>query len=212
MPLSITQISLILLGLVLVFFGLIIYRSVIKLVGFIVGAGYGIYVAIVFSGSLGWDPLWILIAGVIFIVLLGVIGTYLAQLANALLFFLAGGLVGVVLGKIVMGMPAEEAMQALDFASLENLVRPQAGDLLWFLGGGIIFVISIDILVILAFTALGGGLIWYAIRPLHLMSPDWIIPLVIAVLGLMFQEGARRRISATQPVVRRKSRLPEEYR
>jgi hypothetical protein len=212
MAFSTTQIALVLLGLILVFFGLIIYRSVIKLVGFIVGAGYGIYVAIIFSGSLGWDPLWILIAGVIFVVLLGMIGTYLAQLANMLLFFLAGGLVGVVLGKIVMGMPAQEAVQALDFHSIESLVRPEAGDLLWFLGGGILFVISIDILVILAFTALGAGLIWYALRPLHLMSPDWVIPLVIGILGLMFQEGARRRIASTQPVARKRARLPEEYR
>lgn len=209
---SITQIALILIGLVLVFFGLILYRSVIKLVGFLVGAGYAIYLAVVFSGSLGWDPLWILIGGIILIVVLGVIGTYVAQIANMLLFFLAGGLVGVVLGKILMGIPAEEAVQTLDFRSLENLVRPTAGDLLWFLGGGILFAISIDILVILAFSALGAGLIWYAIRPLGLMSPDWVIPLAIGILGLMFQEGARRRIPGTQPVVRRKRRLPEEYR
>jgi len=200
MPISFPQIALILLGLILAFFGLSIYKGFLKVLGFIVGAGYAIYLATLLAASADWDPVVIYVGAAVGVIVLGILGTFIAQFANALMFFLAGGLVGVVLGKILTGVPAEQAVEYLNPASITNLIRPEPGDLLWFLGGGFVFVIAIDVLIMLAFATLGAGLIWFAVRPLQLLQQDWLIPLVIGILGLMVQEGSRRRYVPPRPI------------
>jgi len=198
------QILIILLGLILVFAGLPIYRSALKVFGFIVGAAYGIYLFTIFAGALDWEPLFVLIAAAILVVILGVMGTFIAKFANALMFFLAGGLVGVILGKIAAGFHTQEIVNEINNAALIDLLRFKPSDILWFLGGGVVFIIALDILIMFALCFLGAGLIWYGIQPMDLMQPDWVIPLIIGILGLLFQQSMRMRARSKTDVPKRK--------
>lgn len=191
--LTTTNILLILLGFAFAFFGLPIYKGTIKLIGFLVGGAYGVYLFSIFAGTLHWEPVFIFLAGAILIIILGVIGVFIAQFANAALFFLAGGMVGVLLGKFIMGIPTEEVVgQAMNHGFLE-MIKPQSADLIWFLGGGFVFIVAIDALIMIALSALGAGILLFVLSPMHLMQPNWVIPLIVGVLGLITQESMRRR-------------------
>ncbi len=193
MDLSILQIAVLVLGLILAFFGLPLYHSALKLFGFLVGGAYGVYLFTVFGNSFNWEPMFVLIGAVILVVLLGFIGSHIMQFANALMFFLAGGLVGVIIGKVVAGFNAPELVGSIDSTSLSLLAKFEPTDLIWFLGGGFIFIIGMDILIMFALAALGAGLVWFVGRDLDIMQPDWAIPAAVGVLGLIVQEGIRRR-------------------
>ena len=130
------------------------------------------------------------------VLVLGVIGVFIAEFANVVMFFLAGGLVGIIVGKLIVGVPVDLALQSYTFEGFATLIQPELTDLLWFIGGGIVFIIALDSLVILALTLLGVAFMRFALTPLQLMQPDWVIPGVIGLLGLMFQEGMRRRAKA----------------
>ncbi|HEX9743899.1 MAG TPA: hypothetical protein VGB30_00590 [bacterium] len=196
MPFNVPQIVILIIGLVLTFFGLSLYKTLIKLVGFVVGASYGIYLYSLLMGSLSWDPLYIYITVALIVLILGMMGIMLAQFANVVMFFLAGGMVGLIMGKILTGIPADQAMSVFSGENVEILLQPKASDLFWFLGGGIIFVIALDTLVMLSLTIAGAGLIWMAIKPMNLLEgsvPDWIIPVFLGFIGLMVQEANRKR-------------------
>jgi len=194
----------IVLGLLLAMFGLSLYKGFIKLLGFAVGAGYGVYLFSTFASNLTWDPILIYLVAGILILVLGTLGTFIARFANLLLFFLAGGLTGVLLGKIVAGTPLPvitgttpgEIAAMIEQGEYLALLKPQGVDIIWFLAGGFVFLLSLDILLVFAFSILGAGLIWFAIMPLELSEYDWIIPLGIGLVGLVVQEGARRRAVA----------------
>jgi hypothetical protein len=55
------------------------------------------------------------------------------------------------------------------------------------------FVLALDWLVMILLTVLGAVMIRFALAPLDIMKPDWVVPGVIGLLGLMFQEAMRRR-------------------
>lgn len=187
------QIILLLVGVVLIFFGLMIYRSLIKLVGFLVGGAYGLYLFTLVLSYVSWDPVFVLLAAVGAVLVLGILGIFIAQFANALMFFLAGGLIGVMLGKLIAGLPPDTALEMLTVEGISGLIKPQFNDLLWFVGGGLVFVVALDSLVMLALVALGAVMVRLALAPLQIMQPDWIIPGVVGLFGLMFQEAMRRR-------------------
>ena len=203
---EITRVLLIVLGLALLFGGLPIYRSTIKVLGFIVGAGYGVYLFSIFAKTLEMDPILIIALAGFIVLVLGILGTYLARMASTIMFFLAGGLVGVIIGKLAAGIPAGEIIEISGGEAIINLIKPEAKDLFWFLGGGFLFIISIDIVIMITLAVLGAGLIWTAARPMNLMEPDWIIPLVLAFLGIAFQESMRRKAAERKKV--RPSRTP----
>lgn len=195
----------IVIGLAFAFFGLPIYKGTLKLVGFLVGAAYAIYLFSIFASRLVWDELFIYLAGVVLVLILGLIGTVIARFANAIMFFLAGGMVGVFLGKFIMGIgPGVEVGQGF----LE-LIKPTGTDLIWFLGGGIIFILAIDPLLMVLLSAFGAGIIWFVISPMGIMKPDWVIPLIIGILGLMTQATARKRAKEERvPYTKPPARLP----
>jgi len=193
---EITRILLIILGMAFLFAGLPIYRSTIKVLGFVVGAGYGVYLFSLFVNSIDLEPIMIFVLAGLLVLFLGALGAFIAQLASTAMFFLAGGLVGVILGKLVSGIPAGEIIDISGTDTIISLIKPAAKDIFWFLGGGFAFVISLDVVIIISLSMLGAGLIWVAARPLNLMEPDWVIPLVLAFLGIAFQESMRRRAKA----------------
>ena len=194
------QIILLLVGVVLIFFGLMIYRNLIKLVGFLVGGAYGLYLFTFVLSYVTWDPVFVLLAAVGAVLVLGILGIFIAEFANAFMFFLAGGLVGVMIGKLVAGLPPDMAMEMLTVEGISGLIKPQVKDLLWFVGGGLVFVVALDSLVMLALVALGAVLVRLALAPLQIMQPDWVIPGVVGLFGLMFQEAVRRkRRTRTRP-------------
>ncbi len=199
------HVGLLIVGLLLAFLGLPIYKSAIRFIGFVVGAGYGIYLFSLFAKSVAWDPLFVILTACFFVIVMGILGAFVAQAANMVLFFLTGGLVGVMMAKIVAGATASEIM---DQSSVLGLMTPRVTDLIWFIGGGIVFVISIEVLIMLALASLGTGLIWFGLRPLELMRPDWVIPVVLGVLGLGVQEASRRRRRGPPQLPRRKYKPP----
>ena len=201
------DIPLILIALALAFFGLPIYRGTIKLVGFIVGAAYAIYLFSVIAGSLDWEPVFIFLAGGLLILVLGVIGIFIAQFANFILFFLAGGLVGMLIGKFAMGIPSEQVFGQVSSGGFMELIKPQSADLIWFLGGGFVFVIAIDPLIMIALCALSTGILWFVLTPMGLMKPDWAIPAAVGVIGLIFQESMRRRARETRKAAQKPLKL-----
>jgi hypothetical protein len=190
------QIILLLVGVVLIFFGLMIYRSLIKLVGFLVGGAYGLYLFTYLLSYISWDPVFVLLAAVGAVLVLGILGIFIAEFANAFMFFLAGGLIGVMLGKLVAGLPPDIALEMLTVEGVSGLIKPRINDLLWFVGGGLVFVVALDSLVMLALVALGAVMVRLALAPLQIMEPDWIIPGVVGLFGLMFQEALRRKSRA----------------
>ncbi len=199
------QIIFIFIGLILAFFGLPIYRRGLKVIGFVVGAGYAIYLFLIFANSIQIESIFKYIIALLLILILGSFGMVLTRMANTILFFLAGGLVGLILGKIFQGVPAEKIVELAGSDMVVKLFKPEAKDIFWFLGGGFVFILAIEVLEMLALCALGAGLIWYATQTMQLMKPDWVIPGIIGVLGFIFQENMRQR-------ARKAARIPRQRR
>lgn len=196
MPPSIQQIGMLILGLILIFFGLSLYKTFVKAFGFVVGAAYGIYAFNFVKDYLAFDVVFVYLLAGLIVLMLGIGGALIAQFANTILFFLAGGMVGLMIGKILAGLPPDQAMDFFNLEEVGKLIAPKPTDLFWFLGGGIVFVIALDALVMLALTILGCGFLWVGISPMKLFPtgfPSWIPILAVGVIGLSVQESSRKR-------------------
>jgi len=196
MPFTLIELTLLVVGFILTFFGLQLYKTFLKLIGFIIGGAYGIYLFMYFVENMTWDPIFIFLTGAFFVLVLGTLGIFIAQFTNHLLFFLAGGLSGVMIGKLVGGLDPVSATRLLSGQDITVLVKPEASDLLWFIGGGILFLIALDSLIMISFIVLGVGMVWIVLRPLDFVPPgipDWIVPGALGLAGLTVQEATRRR-------------------
>jgi hypothetical protein len=200
MPEALSQIVLLLIGVGLVFFGLPLFRGALNIFGFIVGAAYGVFLFTLFSGTVNLDPIVRIMLGAAIGLVAGFLGAALANFANALFVFIAGGLVGLLIAKLITGTPVSEATRVVSFQQLQAMLNPQAIDIVWFLIGGIIFLLAIDTVMILALVALGTGLIYRAMLPLNLMQPPWLIPVILGMIGLMTQESLRNRAARSRRV------------
>lgn len=190
------DIAFLVIGIILIFFGLSLYKSFVKVIGFVVGAAYGVYLYTVFLPYLTVEPIFIFLIAAFLILILGIMGTFLARAANLIMFFLTGGLAGVIIGKMIVGMTFDDAFASITSMGIREMIKPEPSDLIWFLGGGILFLIALDTLIILALTALGAGLIWYVLLTWGYLPkgiPTWVVPAVLIFIGVSIQEATRRK-------------------
>jgi hypothetical protein len=192
-----TQIGLLVLGLALIFFGLPLFKSAINVFGFLIGAGYAVFFYYLFASSLGLNPAWGLVVTVILALVGGILGALLANFAQALFVFVAGGFVGLMIAKFIMGAP----VTTFTPEHLRGLLQFQTLDIVWFIIGGILFVLAIDTVLIFALCALGAAFLYRALDPLNLLNPEWLIPLALGIIGFIVQEAARNRAAKERKVV-----------
>jgi hypothetical protein len=190
---AVSQILLLIIGLGLVFFGLPLFRGALNIFGFIVGVVYGAAVYELVAPGLGFTPVIFYVLGAVVALAGGLLGTLLANFAQALFVFIAGGLIALMVEKMLAGASMGEAVSNLQPGWFQTILHLSPVDIVWFVVGGIIFVLAIDTVMILALVALGTALIYRALDPLDLLRPEWIIPVIVGVLGLFVQESIRNR-------------------
>jgi hypothetical protein len=198
---SASQIPLLLFGLGLIFFGLPLFRGTLHLFGFIVGAIYGLFFFSYFAISLSLTPVLLLFAVIGVGLVGGLLGMALANFANSIFVFIAGGLVALMITKLLGGFPIEDIVQAFKTGEFRTLFHLQMLDLLWFAIGGGVFVMAMDAVMTVALVTLGTILVYRAMEPLKLMEPQWVIPVIIGVFGLMVQESLRHRTLHNKRVI-----------
>jgi hypothetical protein len=198
---GVSQIVLFIVGLGLVFFGLPIFKGALSFFGFLVGAVYGIIFFSLFVGTVSLSPILIILLAAGIGLVGGLLGMALANFANSIFVFIAGGLIALAIAKLLGGFPVKEISDSLNSGRLVELLHPQMLDLVWFVVGGIVFVLAIDTVMTVALVVLGSVLIYQAIGPLHLMEPGWVIPAAFGVIGLPVQESLRHRMMKREKVI-----------
>lgn len=196
MSIGVAEILLLVIGLVVTFFGLPVFRGALSVFGFFLGLLVTVYLFSMFGSQFELEPL----ARTILTAALGLVGGFIgiavANVAQAVFVFLAGGLIAITIAKLVMGVPVEQASQTLGLEGLMSMLRPSITDVIWFVIGGVIFIIAMDTVLIMVMAVLGAFLIFRATDPLNLMQPEWLIPAVLGVLGLIVQQALRHRAAA----------------
>ena len=198
---SISQIIMLLLGLGLVFFGLPLFRGALNIFGLIIGVVFGLFFFSLFVGALSLSPILVLCIAAAIALVGGMLGMALANFANTVFVFLAGGVVGLLISKLVLGTQVEDAAQTFQAARFFASLSLQPVDAVWFLIGGIVFVLAIDTVMTIALVVLGTAFIYHAVEPLHIMEPAWVIPVGFGMLGLLVQESLRHRAMRHERVI-----------
>jgi hypothetical protein len=196
-----SQIPLLLFGLGLIFFGLPLFRGTLHLFGFIVGAIYGLFFFSYFAISLSLTPVLVLFLVIAVGLVGGLLGMALANFANSIFVFIAGGLVALMITKLFAGFPIENIVEAFKTGQFRALFQLQMLDLLWFVIGGGVFVMAMDSVMTVALVMLGTILLYRAMEPMNLMEPRWVIPVAVGVIGLMVQESLRHRALNSKRVI-----------
>lgn len=204
---------LLLTGLALVFFGLPILRSTLHVFGFVVGASYGVYFYALFSQQNDFTlPVYILIGAIVGI-FGGLLGASLANFAQAIFVFLAGGFMGFLIAKIIIGYPIDQPPEPGSLGDFNPLFQFNPIDILWFLLGGVAFVIAIDVVMILVLVIFGSALIYKSVDPLNLMQPEWAIPAIVGIIGFISQEAMSEKIKRSKKVlIFQDKKRPNQYK
>jgi hypothetical protein len=204
---SVSQIVLLLLGLGLVFFGLPLFRGALSFFGFMIGALYGLFFFSLFAGAASLTPILTIILALSIALVGGLLGMALANFANSIFIFIAGGFVSLAIAKILTGFPIGEAIESLKTGHITTQMVMHPIDFVWFIVGGIVFVMAIDTVMTIALVTLGSILIYQAIKPIHIFEPAWVIPAAFGVLGFLTQESLRHRVMKhEQMIVLRRAR------
>ena len=188
-------------GLFSCFMGLWIYKSAVKAVGFLVGlgcAGYVVFVLLTQSSIVIDLPnLYFILLVIGILIVGGVIGSYLMRAFQYVVFFLAGGVIALVLARLWAGEVEIGAFSS--FESFRNSITeapPHMLEIAIFFVGGLLYMINIGPIVALTTSALGAFLLrwaWYDILfDLGPAIPN-TMAIVFGVVGMAVQLAAFRR-------------------
>ena len=188
-------------GLFSCFMGLWIYKSAVKAVGFLVGlgcAGYLVFVILPQSSIvIDLSNLYFILLVIGILIFGGLIGSYLMRAFQYVVFFLAGGVVALVLARLWAG---EVDIQAFgSFESFRNAMTeapPHMLEIAIFFVGGLLYMINIGPIVALTTSALGAFLLrwaWYDILFGFGPAIPNTMAVVFAVVGMAVQLAAFRR-------------------
>jgi hypothetical protein len=166
-PILLKRILLTMGGLFSCFMGLWIYRSTMNAIGFLVGMGYAAYIIFIFftktaaiSNLTDIQFLLLLAGGML---LGGFLGLYLAKAFEFLTFFLAGGIIAIVLYRLWFGSVTLEDLRSLDrFRDALTSSFPSIWEFFVFLVGGILYVINVRVILAITTSAVGGLLVRWA--------------------------------------------------
>ena len=194
------------------FMGLWIYKSTLKIVGFLVGvacAGYVVFVLMTQSTLVIDLPnlQFILLVGGILIIG-GILGSFLTRAFQFIVFFLAGGVIAIMLARLWAG-----EVSITDFTSFESFRQaltdapPSKWEIVIFFAGGLLYMINIGPIVALTTAALGAFCLrWAWMDVLAGLGPNMpnIMALVFGVVGTAVQLAAfRRKMDLVPPRFRR---------
>jgi len=136
-------------------------------IGFLVGIGYAAYIIFIFSTktaaiqNLTDFQFMILLAGGM--LLGGFLGLYLARLFEFITFFLAGGIIAIVLYRLWFGdITVADLSNIESFRNALTASLPSLWEFLVFLIGGILYVINVRIILAITTSAVGGLLVRWA--------------------------------------------------
>lgn len=189
------------IGLFSCFMGLWIYKSAVKAVGFMVGigcAGYLVFVIMTQSAIVIDLPnLYFILLVIVILLIGGFLGTYLMKAFQYVIFFLAGGVIALVLARLWAG-----EIDILAFSSFESFRKslteapPHMWEIAIFFVGGLLYMINIGPIIALTTSALGAFILrwaWYDILfDLGPAIPN-TMAIVFAVVGIAVQLAAFRR-------------------
>lgn len=195
------------------FMGLWIYKSTLKIVGFLVGiacAGYVIFVLMTQSTLVIELPNLHFILLVIGILIVGgFLGSFLTRAFQYVVFFLAGGVIAIMLARMWAG-----EVNIQDFNSFENFRKaltdapPQKLEIVIFFAGGLLYMINIGPIVALTTAALGAFCLrWAWFDVLWEIGPNVpnILALTFGVVGTAVQLAAfRSKMDLLPPRYRRR--------
>jgi hypothetical protein len=213
-PVLLKRILLTAVGLFSCFMGLWIYKSTVQGVGFLVGAAAGAYIVLVaFAQSRVVQELpnlhyILLVVGTI--VICGFLGSYLARAFEYILFFLAGGVIAIILARLWAGDVNIDDLRTFEaFRQAIAGAPPQPWEIVVFFVGGLLYILNVGPIVALTTAGLGAVCLrWAWFDVLEGMGPGIpnIMVLVFTIVGTAVQLAAfRRKMDMIPPKFRRRT-------
>ena len=139
----------------------------------------------------------------------GFLGAYIAKLFEAIVFFLAGGIVALVLARLWVGTITPEDLRTFDsFREALTTSSPKCWELGAFAIGGILYVLNIRIILALTTAALGGLIIRWVwgdvLMTLHPHGHDLAAVILMTVGTLVQMQAFKGRRELIPPRYRRR--------
>jgi hypothetical protein len=215
-PVLLKRILLTAIGLFSCFMGLWIYKSTVQGVGFLVGLGCAAYlVFVVFTQyetviDLSNIQFLVLIVGIL--VIGGLIGAYLSRAFEYIIFFLAGGIIALVLSRLWAGDVIVQDLSTFEkFRDALTGAPPKNWEILIFFIGGFLYMLNIGPIVALTTAALGAFCIrwaWFDVFAGFGEASPNLVAILFVVVGTTVQLLAfRRKMEMIPPKFRRRGFL-----
>ena len=180
---------LVIIGCIFLFFGASMYYSAIRLFGTVVGSIVGIIVcqSVTMDGGISGLSLTLLF---IFCGIIGaVIGSTLAMIFHHVIFFIAGAIIGIILFKMfAQGLITPEAFDDIgNISDFYEIVKPRSElDAFVMIIGGIMYMLSSHLLIVMTMSLVGSFIIAYAFH-LYILFP------ILAVFGGLLQYATTKK-------------------
>ena len=175
-------------GIILLLFGAPLYYSAIRVFGGITGAIVGVLVCfnVVLQSDL--NEMTIIFLYIVSLIVGGLLGSMIAILFHHFIFFVFGAVIGIILYKMfALKLITPETFTQIQLVEFVKLIKPTTG-VEWIVSiiGGVIYMASSRILIIITMALVGGFLIAAATK-IYFLFP------VLAVFGAVIQHLMTRR-------------------
>ncbi|MFH1516095.1 MAG: hypothetical protein ABIG42_11640 [bacterium] len=179
---------LVIVGCIFLFAGASMYYSAIRLFGTTIGALVAILICynVTLDGTM--SGLTLTFAFILSGIVGALLGSTMALVFHHIVFFAAGALVGIVLFKMfALGMISPDTFGNIEFQDFLALIYPQTQlEMLVMVIGGVIYMISAHLLIVMTMALLGSFIVAYAFNTYYLFP-------ILAALGGMIQYAITKR-------------------
>ena len=179
---------LVIVGCIFLFAGASMYYSAIRLFGTTIGALVAILICynVTLDGTM--SGLTLTFAFILSGIVGALLGSTMALVFHHIVFFAAGALVGIVLFKMfALGMISPDTFGNIEFQDFLALIYPQTQlEMLVMVIGGVIYMISAHLLIVMTMALLGSFIVAYAFNIYYLFP-------ILAALGGMIQYAITKR-------------------
>lgn len=194
---------LIIVGAMFLFAGAWIYYSAIRVFGSIMGAIIGVMIcySMVQSGNYIIEGVWLFVAYLLSAFFGAMIGGTLSIVFHYIIFFVTGAFVALILYEMaVQGLVLPEAFQNLTPEEFIQLVIPDklGIETVVMIVGGIIYMASAHLIIVLSLSVLGAFMIAYALD-IYILFP--ILAIVGSILQYLVTRSYRRKVVVRRRII-----------
>ena len=174
-------------GIMLLFFGVILYYSAIRFFGMIVGGYFGLIIVMSLLKGGTYSETFTVLFIAIGIIVGAILGALLAIVFHHIVTFAAGAILSLILYKMFAeGLVTPDALKNLTIDKFLDLIKPKASiETAAMIIGGLIYLASAHLLIVIIMALVGSYLIAWGFN-IYALFP------ILAPLGGIFQWSVTR--------------------